>query len=96
MGRSMTATGQFLLATHGQFSWPPVGSFRWPLTGVWYSGIEVYPHRPIPGASDDVYVHLRDVPAGKGRVDTSVCLTAAEARELAKALIDAADAIERP
>ncbi len=32
MGRFVSATGQFLMATNGQFSWPPVGSFRWPLT----------------------------------------------------------------
>ncbi len=32
MGRSVSATGQFLLATYGQFQCPPVGSFRCPLT----------------------------------------------------------------
>ena len=32
MGRFMSATGQFLLATYGQFSCPHTGSFRCPLT----------------------------------------------------------------
>ena len=32
MGRFMSATGQFLLATNGQFSRPPTGSFSCPLT----------------------------------------------------------------
>jgi hypothetical protein len=32
MGRFVSATGQFLLATYGQFSCPPTGSFRCPLT----------------------------------------------------------------
>jgi hypothetical protein len=32
MGRFVSATGQFLLATNGQLSWPPVGNFRWPST----------------------------------------------------------------
>lgn len=32
MGRSMSATGQFLLATDRQFPCPPTGSFRCPLT----------------------------------------------------------------
>ena len=32
MGRFVSATGQFLLATNGQFSCPPTGSFRCPLT----------------------------------------------------------------
>jgi hypothetical protein len=37
MGRFMSATGQFLLATYGQFSRPPTGSFSCPLTdlAVW-------------------------------------------------------------
>jgi hypothetical protein len=34
MGRFVSATGQFLLATNGQLSWPPVGNFRWPLTAA--------------------------------------------------------------
>ena len=33
MGRFVSATGQFLMATHGQFSCPPTGSFSCPLTG---------------------------------------------------------------
>ena len=32
MGRFMSATGQFLLATHEQFSRPPTGSSSCPLT----------------------------------------------------------------
>ncbi|MCQ4365877.1 YkgB family protein, partial [Mycobacterium gordonae] len=32
MGRFVSATGQFLLATYGQFSCPPTGSFSCPLT----------------------------------------------------------------
>ena len=32
MGRFVSATGQFLLATYGQFSRPPTGSSRCPLT----------------------------------------------------------------
>jgi hypothetical protein len=32
MGRFVSATGQFLLATYGQFSRPPTGSFSCPLT----------------------------------------------------------------
>jgi hypothetical protein len=34
MGRFVSATGQFLLATYGQFSRPPTGSFSCPLTQV--------------------------------------------------------------
>lgn len=34
MGRFVSATGQFLLATYGQFSCPPTGSFSCPLTNV--------------------------------------------------------------
>ena len=34
MGRFMSATGQFLMATHGQFHCPPTGSFRCPLTDL--------------------------------------------------------------
>ena len=32
MGRFVSATGQFLLATYEQFSCPPMGSFSCPLT----------------------------------------------------------------
>jgi hypothetical protein len=32
MGRFVSATGQFLLATYEQFSRPPMGSFSCPLT----------------------------------------------------------------
>ena len=32
MGRFVSATGQFLLATYEQFSRPPTGSFSCPLT----------------------------------------------------------------
>ncbi|WP_207548610.1 hypothetical protein, partial [Mycobacteroides chelonae] len=32
MGRFVSATGQFLLATYGQFSCPPTGNFSCPLT----------------------------------------------------------------
>lgn len=35
MGRFVSATGQFLLATSGQFSCPPVGSSSCPLTTGW-------------------------------------------------------------
>ena len=38
MGRFVSATGQFLLATYGQFSRPPTGSFSCPLTQGWPSG----------------------------------------------------------
>lgn len=34
MGRFVSATGQFLLATYGQFSCPPMGSFSCPLTAA--------------------------------------------------------------
>ena len=34
MGRFVSATGQFLLATYGQFSCPPTGSFSCPLTSL--------------------------------------------------------------
>lgn len=34
MGRFVSATGQFLLATYGQFSCPPTGNFSCPLTIV--------------------------------------------------------------
>jgi hypothetical protein len=37
MGRFVSATGQFLLATNGQLSWPPVGNFRWPLTSLGFT-----------------------------------------------------------
>ena len=41
MGRFVSATGQFLLATYGQFSRPPTGSFSCPLTnGRFESGDE--------------------------------------------------------
>jgi hypothetical protein len=36
MGRFVSATGQFLLATYRQFSRPPTGSFSCPLTGEWF------------------------------------------------------------
>lgn len=32
MGRFVSATGQFLMATYGHFSCPPLGSFSCPLT----------------------------------------------------------------
>ena len=32
MGRFVSATGQFLMATYGQFSCPPTGTFKCPLT----------------------------------------------------------------
>ena len=38
MGRFVSATGQFLLTTHGQFSRPPTGSFSCPLTVVHHGG----------------------------------------------------------
>ena len=34
MGRFVSATGQFLMATYGQFSCPPMGTFSCPLTVV--------------------------------------------------------------
>ena len=38
MGRFVSATGQFLLATYGQFSCPPMGTFSCPLTAVHHGG----------------------------------------------------------
>ncbi len=44
MGRFVSATGQFLLATYGQFSCPPTGTFSCPLTHQ--NGADV---RPLVG-----------------------------------------------
>ena len=35
MGRFVSATGQFLMATYEQFSRPPMGTFSCPLTLNW-------------------------------------------------------------
>ncbi len=52
MGRFVSATGQFLMATNGQFSWPPVGSFRWPLTVTCHQQVDKLGRRskPVGGA----------------------------------------------
>ena len=50
MGRFVSATGQFLLATNGQFSRPPAGSSRCPLTLV--AMIFVEPSCPRRGLQD--------------------------------------------
>ena len=52
MGRFMSATGQFLLATNGQFSCPPVGSSRCPLTrGELWRAIRLTCQAAVPGSA---------------------------------------------
>lgn len=56
MGRFVSATGQFLLATNGQLSWPPVGNFRWPLTAAQAAMWADVPQLPNLSAPDLVKV----------------------------------------
>ena len=66
MGRFMSATGQFLMATYGQFSCPPTGSFRCPLTLVFEGNTPRIPRMTIMPYTTMLYRRLTGTTDGSG------------------------------
>lgn len=64
--------------------------------GAWYAGLGACAHRSAKTMQSSVYVHLRDITLRRGDepVDSSIRLTANEARAFASALVVAADDLD--